>query len=99
MRITAGHCSAHRWDTVTIGAICDKEDNCGQYFEEREGINQFRHPNYYVDDNAGTVEEWDLRLVQLNEASSITPVDIDDGTLSNTYVAGEADLDFYLILN
>jgi hypothetical protein len=84
----AGHCDEYRWDEFRIGAVCKNDDNCGTYSETRFSKHQFRHPNFFNDDR-GTSEEYDLRLIQLNQPSSITPVEIDDGTLSENYVEGK----------
>lgn len=86
----AGHCNEWRWESIHIGALCYEDDNCGAFSEIRSSNLQFRHPNYTTDDR-GTTEEYDLRLIQLNQISTITPVEIDDGTLTNEYeiIGGE----------
>jgi V8-like Glu-specific endopeptidase len=84
--ITAAHCSSYRFDRLRIGAICtgnanEDGDNCGSYYEVRYAKQEFMPPG------AGT-EEYDVRLVQLTERSTIEPVEIDDGSLSNNYPGG-----------
>lgn len=83
--ITAAHCNSRRFDRVRIGAVCtgnanDDGTNCGNYFEVRYAKQEFMPPEHQ-----GGTDEYDVRLVQLTERSTIPPVDIDTGVLSNNY--------------
>ncbi len=65
--------------TVRVGALCRDSSNCGQQYEDRSWKEVFVHPNKK------------LMLVQLNEASSITPAQMDDGELAASYKSGECN--------
>lgn len=90
--LTAGHCDDSAFSKVVIGAFCRGSDdtnqnNCGQYSEVRYGVRFVTHPMY---DNGN--DGHDLKLVQLNQASTITPVKIDGGYLSPKYTPGRDQL-------
>lgn len=90
--ITAAHCADYRFFDVTIGALCRSDvdkygNNCGQYSERRFGVEFVTHPQY----NNGN-DGYDFKLVRLNQASTIYPVNIDHGFLSPSYVSGRDQL-------
>ena len=58
--------------------------NCGNKYEMRDQKTYYRHPQY----GQGT-DGYDFMLVQLTTESTITPVEMDDGSLSPTYAAGK----------
>jgi Secreted trypsin-like serine protease len=87
--ITAAHCSSYRFDRLRIGAVCTGNangdgTNCGNYFEVRYAKQEFMPP----ENQDGSTDEYDVRLVQLTERSTIEPVEIDDGFFSNNYSGG-----------
>jgi len=83
--ITAAHCIIDDYysEGYQIGALCspyEEGGNCGQYIEYIEFGEKIPHPeyDYYSDDN-------DFGLVRLRKPSTVTPVNIDDGTYSSNY--------------
>ena len=73
---------------LLLGALCapygpDSSNNCGQESEIVYGKTVFDHPHY----DAATFSS-DFSLIHLNQQSTITPVSMDQGVLSNTYVGG-----------
>lgn len=91
--ITAAHCSSYRFDRLRIGAVCTGNangdgTNCGNYFEVRYAKQEFMPP----ENQDGSTDEYDVRLVQLTERSTIEPVEIDDGLFSNNYSGGRGNL-------
>jgi len=90
--ITAAHCSSFRFDRLRIGAVCTGNansdgNNCGSYYEVRYAKQLFMPP-----ESQGGTDEYDVRLVQLTERSTIEPVDIDDGSISSNYMGGRDNL-------
>ena len=87
--LTAAHCSEVKFERSRIGAVCRWDadpnyTNCGNKYEMRDQKAYYRHPQY----DQGT-DGYDFMLVQLTTGSTITPVEMDDGSLSPTYAAGK----------
>ena len=84
--LTAAHCVAGKEERlkqsakIRIGALCSKENNCGQYSESKGIRDVFVHPKY----DASTFKN-DIALVRLDSASSIESVKIDRNGVSEFY--------------
>lgn len=91
--LTAAHCQ-ESFPSLKVGARCrfganKNDENCGQYSEILYNATEYLHPLFQNDDDG---LYYDLMLVQLTEASTITPVQLDLGTLSIDYEEGRSDL-------
>lgn len=86
--LTAAHCYSHDiWNRIFVGKVCKRHDNCGSP-QERFRIKQtFVHPDYNKSKGSH-----DFMLIKLNKKSSITPIEMDDGTLSPSYAPGRENL-------
>ncbi len=87
--LTAAHCLHDNvfWK-ATIGKYCHNEDNCGQYQEKLPVRKKYYiHPKYepYPLSN-------DLMLLRLKRRSSIIPVNMDFGSVSDNYFEGQENL-------
>lgn len=84
--LTSAHCRG-RFSSLKIGAKCRNHENqdgknCGQYSEIVNRASNYIHPLYTnINGNAQN----DLMLVQLAQPSTITPVKMDLGTISDGY--------------
>ena len=94
--LTAAHC-APIMDVnqqIEIGALCygsNSNINCGQPYEIVRIKNIFKHPDYseYYSDSPATPTN-DFLLLELDRTvTSISPVNMDDGTYSPTYKNGK----------
>ena len=86
--LTAAHCKEKAFERVRIGAVCrgavdPNYTNCDTFYEMRNSTSQYVHPNYN-----GNTNQYDMRLVHLKSESTVSPVDIDDGSLSFNYTDG-----------
>lgn len=95
--LTAAHCTESGFGTwpaghgYQIGALCSpytQGNNCGQKVQAINIKKLFVHPNY-------NNKSWDndFALLSLQKASKITPVEMDDGTVSKDYPDGKWPLD------
>lgn len=81
--LTAAHCVIENTSSPSafdIGKYCVDEDNCGQPMGRIRVSKRVVHPNfddYYLDN--------DFALIKLSSPSNITPVQIDDGSVSPSY--------------
>jgi len=90
--LTAAHCQGS-FPSLKVGARCrndanEDDKNCGQYSEILYNATDYVHPQSVNNDGL----YYDLMLVQLTEASTITPVQVDLGTLSIDYEEGRSGL-------
>jgi secreted trypsin-like serine protease len=93
--LTAAHCVDDTFGDFAghgyqIGALCSpytSGDNCGQTIENISIKQKFIHPSY----KAGSLT-YDMALMQLDGASSITPINFDDGSFSSNYTSGMVPL-------
>lgn len=81
------HCESVLSGSITVGAFCTEFGetiNCGQKQEVLFTSEILIHPEYNIDNNLNK----DFALVRLNQRSTITPVNIDDGSYAPTYTQG-----------
>lgn len=86
--LTAAHCNDYisvEYGSVTIGAFTSfSSGNGGQYFEEYYLDDIVVHPNYDP-----VEQDNNFALLKLYGSTDITPVDIDNSNLSDSYAPGE----------
>jgi len=83
--LSAAHCFQSQWASFQIGALCtDQNNNCNQIMEDIAVESYTLHPDWNPQGGDG-----DYALVRLSEPSTITPVQMDDGSVSNNYSGGE----------
>lgn len=88
--LTAAHClNDFTHKIATIGKYCTKKYNCGVTNENiairEKGV--YVHPGY-----KGDPISMDFALLRLKKRSTITPVEMDFGPISDNYEAGRDDL-------
>lgn len=90
--LTAAHCFfdsngsfSNTLASYEIGALCpDSNNNCGQNMQTINVESLTLHPNY--DDN--TIDN-DFAIAKLSSSSTLTPVNIDNGSYSPNYSSGK----------
>ena len=87
--LTAAHCYKDSIfeNRARIGAVCQNQENCRYPMEKIAVKKYFKHPNF-----VSSPSSHDFMLLRLKEPSSITPVKMDDGSLSPTYLPGRGEL-------
>ena len=78
------HANSHTFNSA--GALCEEDDNCGQYTETIYAKEVFDHPQY---NQYNFFDGYDFTLVQLKNQSTIDPVPLDQGNVSTSYSAGQ----------
>lgn len=90
--LTAAHCFfdsngsfSNTLASYEIGALCpDSNNNCGQNMETIGVESLTLHPNYDRD-----TDDNDFAIAKLSSSSTVTPVNIDNGSYSPNYSSGK----------
>ena len=86
--LTAAHCySQDIWKKILVGKVCRRHDNCGNPQEKFRIKKTYVHPDYNKFKGSH-----DFMLIRLSKRSSIIPIDMDDGSLSPSYIPGRDNL-------
>lgn len=76
--LTAAHCKRYFVSPVTVGYLCDEDNNCGQHSEVIDIARRHTHPNH-------TWPSLDLMIVELQNESTISPIPVDQDSSSLNY--------------
>ncbi len=87
--LTAAHCYKESIfsNKARIGALCQNKGNCGFPMEKIAVKKYFQHPNFVKSPSSH-----DFMLLRIKYPSNMTPVEMDDGSLSPSYNPGRGEL-------